>query len=247
MSLNSHGTGAPTTTLQMIGGDGFARHHHDGHQLVYVSTGVLVVTTDEGSWVAARDRAVWVPAGVLHEHRFYGPTAFHTMGFSDQDAPFPGGRPVVLAVTALARELIIAAADAQLPAPEARRVRAVLSDQLRRSEAQPLMLPTPHDDRLATACRLVEADLYEPRTIRWLAHRSGASERTLARLFRSEFGMTYPQWRTALRIYHAMIDLSSGATVTETAHKCGWATSSAFIDTFTRTLGQTPGSYRNRQ
>jgi methylphosphotriester-DNA--protein-cysteine methyltransferase len=39
--------------------------------------------------------------------------------------------------------------------------------------------------------------------------------------------------------------LAEGATVTETAHACGWATASAFVDTFARTMGQTPGAYRS--
>jgi AraC-like DNA-binding protein len=39
-------------------------------------------------------------------------------------------------------------------------------------------------------------------------------------------------------------DLAEGATVTEAAHRCGWATTSAFIDVFTQTMGQTPGTYR---
>ena len=56
--------------------------------------------------------------------------------------------------------------------------------------------------------------------------------------------MTYPQWRTTLRVFQAMIRLAEGANVTETAHACGWATTSAFIDTFTRSMGQTPGTYR---
>jgi AraC-like DNA-binding protein len=41
-----------------------------------------------------------------------------------------------------------------------------------------------------------------------------------------------------------MVLLAEGVTVTETAHRCGWATASAFIDTFTRTMGQTPGAYQ---
>ncbi|WP_329543551.1 helix-turn-helix domain-containing protein [Streptomyces sp. NBC_01356] len=41
------------------------------------------------------------------------------------------------------------------------------------------------------------------------AHRCiGVSERTLARLFRTEFGMTYPQWRTSIRVLHAMVLLA---------------------------------------
>jgi len=57
--------------------------------------------------------------------------------------------------------------------------------------------------------------------------------------------MTYPQWRTSLRIFHAMIRLAEGATVTETAHRCGWATTSAFIVVFSQAMGQTPGAYRD--
>lgn len=77
----------------------------------------------------------------------------------------------------------------------------------------------------------------------WLARHAGTSERTLARLFRTDLGMTYPQWRTSLRLFHAMVRLSAGVSVTQTAHACGWATPSAFVDTFSRTFGQTPGSY----
>jgi transcriptional regulator GlxA family with amidase domain len=109
---------------------------------------------------------------------------------------------------------------------------------------QPISLPTAHDARLAQACDLVVANVQQPRTLAWLARRAGTSERTLGRLFRAEFGMTYPQWRTNIRLFHAMIMLAGQASVTETAHRCGWATASAFIDTFRRAMGQTPGSYQ---
>ncbi|GGU71918.1 helix-turn-helix domain-containing protein [Streptomyces bacillaris] len=69
-------------------------------------------------------------------------------------------------------------------------------------------------------------------------------ERQLGRLFRAEFGGTYPQWCTTARIFQAMIELSEGATVTQAAHRCGWAAPSAFIDTFTRVMGRSPGGYR---
>jgi AraC-like DNA-binding protein len=42
-----------------------------------------------------------------------------------------------------------------------------------------------------------------------------------------------------------MIQLAEGASVTQTAHRCGWSTTSAFIDTFARTMGQTPGAYQS--
>jgi AraC-like DNA-binding protein/mannose-6-phosphate isomerase-like protein (cupin superfamily) len=232
--LHQHGPGAVVH-----------RHSHDYHQLIYVSTGVLAIHTEQGAWIASRDRAAWVPAGMWHEHRAYGPTSVHTIGFDAATAPLPDRSPTIVAVDSLLRELFVAATEPGLAAGEALRIRAVLLDRLRRAHVQPLALPAARDPRLAHACELVIGDLRQPRPLEWLARRANVSERTLTRLFRSEFGMTYPQWRTNVRVFHAMIELSDGATVTETAHGCGWATTSAFVDTFTRTMGQTPGAYRS--
>lgn len=219
------------------------RHRHDNHQLIYLSSGVLAIRTELGAWVASSDRAVWVPAGMWHEHRFYGRTRFHTMGCPAQAPWLSGTSPTVVAVDPLVRELIIAGTDEHLPTAQMNRIRAVLRDRLRRAEVQPLALPSARDPRLSEACQLVEADLALPRTLTWLAARVSTGTSTLARLFRSEFGSTYPQWRTNVRVFHAMVLLAEGAAVTETAYACGWATSSAFIDTFAKTMGHTPGQY----
>ncbi len=241
-----HETVAPTYTDVLAAGDVIERHRHDGHQLIYVSTGVLVIQTERGSWVASHSRAVWIPAGLWHQHRFYGQSRFHTVGFPVGEAPLPECSPTVVAVNSLLRELLIASADDELPSTESRRIRAVLSDRLHRTTVEPVTLPTPRDPRLLDACELVQDDLSQGRTLRGLAAAVGTSERTLTRLFRTEFGTTYPQWRTNLRIFHSMIHLAQGASVTETAQRCGWASTSAFIDTFKRSMGQTPGTYRSR-
>jgi len=117
-------------------------------------------------------------------------------------------------------------------------------DQLRRAHEEPIMLPTPRDDRLAAACSLASEALGRPVSLADLARAVNVGERTLSRLFRREFGMTYPQWRTRVRVFEAMILLAGGASVTETASRCGWATTSSFVDTFHRMMGRTPGSYR---
>ncbi|MFF1615315.1 AraC family transcriptional regulator [Amycolatopsis sp. NPDC058278] len=229
---------------QHAAGQVIERHRHEEHQLVYVIRGVLAVRTDRGAWVACADRAVWMPAGTWHEHRVYGASEVLTLMFPVRDAPLDGGAPTVVAVSALLRELLLAATEPGLGTDEASRLHAVLRDRLRRAHDQPLTLPEARDPRLAHACRLVTDDLSRPRTTAWLARRTGTSERTLSRLFRLEFGTTYPQWRTTTRVFHAMVQLAEGASVTQTAHRCGWATPSAFVETFTRTMGRTPGSYR---
>ncbi|WP_328615588.1 helix-turn-helix transcriptional regulator [Amycolatopsis sp. NBC_00355] len=225
-------------------GEVITRHRHEDHQLIYVSSGVLAVHTDHGTWAAGAHRAAWIPAHTWHEHRVHGHAEVHTLAFATQEALLPGDSPTVIAVSGLLRELLIAATEPGLPPGEARRLRAVIHDRVRRAHVAPLTLPRARDPRLAHACRLVTDDLARPRTITWLARRVGASERHLARLFRGEFGTTYPQWRTTTRVFQAMLELTAGSSVTQTAHRCGWATTSAFVDTFTRTMGQTPGTYR---
>ncbi|MGW0968771.1 helix-turn-helix domain-containing protein [Streptomyces sp. NPDC002516] len=247
MSQIRHQPTAPTSTRLLGGGETIDRHRHDDHQLIYVSSGVLAITTEHGSWIASDDRALWVPANTWHEHRFYGRSRFHTIGF-----PARGGtplldteRPTVIAVDALVRELLIALTATTLTRPETRHIEAVLRDRLRRVTTEPVALPAANDQRLADACRLVEEDLHEPRTLAELAALVHTSERTLSRLYRDEFGLTFPQWRTRVRIFTAMVMLAEGATVTGTARACGWGTTSAFVQTFAQTVGVTPGTYRS--
>ena len=42
---------------------------HKRAQLVFASTGVIVVRTRQGTWVIPPQRAVWVPGAVEHETR----------------------------------------------------------------------------------------------------------------------------------------------------------------------------------
>lgn len=123
---------APTSAESRAAGDVIDRHRHDDHQLIYVGTGVLAIQTERGSWVASYDRAVWIPAGIWHQHRFYGQSSFHTIGFPVGQVPLPDSSPTIVAVSSLLRELLIACTDAELPAAESRRIRAVLRDRNQR-------------------------------------------------------------------------------------------------------------------
>jgi len=249
MSKIRHDTVAPTTTALHAAGEMIDRHSHEEHQFACVTSGVLAVRTPEGLWVAPPGRGVWLPAGTWHEHRFYGDSSFHTIGFPTADpahgipAAMPLDRPVIVDVNSLAREVIIACTAPGVADDEYSRLAAVLGDQLARLPHRPTSLPTPADPRLARACELVTTDLSQPLSLPDLAGAVHVSDRTLARLFRAELAMTYPQWRTAVRIYQALIDLAEGRSITETGHRCGWATTSAFIDSFRRATGQTPGAY----
>ncbi|MFI5828567.1 AraC family transcriptional regulator [Streptomyces sp. NPDC051578] len=239
-----HASVAPTRTQRLASGEAIHAHRHDDHQIIYAGRGVLAITTSEGSWVAPGTRAIWVPAGTVHEHRAYGELDLHLVGLPAVENPLGLGAPTVLAVGPLLRELIIAYThDGDDGSDERARLRAVLLDQLRTSPQQPLHLPTPTTPLLRTLCDVLQADPGDGRTLAELGKEVGASDRTLSRLFRSDLGMTFPQWRTQLRLHHALILLTERTPVTTVAHQCGWSSASAFIDVFRRAFGHTPGSH----
>ncbi|MCO1579205.1 helix-turn-helix transcriptional regulator [Crossiella sp. SN42] len=241
MSKSRHMPVAPTTHRELAAGSGIDPHRHDDNQIHYAATGVLAVTTDAGRWLAPATKALWVPAGVTHEHRAYGRIELHLIGLPVTQNPLGLTQPAVLAVGPLLREVIIAYTAMTGDTPERRRLLAVLLDQLRRSPQEPIRLPAARDARLAAVCARLHADPADARTLGEFGAEIGASERTLSRLCRAELGMSFPQWRTQLRLQHALMLLAEDLPVTTVAHRCGWATPSAFIDVFRRAFGHTPG------
>lgn len=89
----------------------------------------------------------------------------------------------------------------------------------------------------------LQADPGDGRSLSEWGRHAGASGRTLARLIERETGMGFARWRTQLRIAAALPRLAGGATVTRVAHEVGYATPSAFVAAFRRTLGAPPGAY----
>jgi AraC-like DNA-binding protein/quercetin dioxygenase-like cupin family protein len=218
--------------------------HRQGH-LVHAASGVLSLTTEHGTWIAPATRLAWVPAGFVHRHRAHGRTDMRILYLDDTLAAELPSRPAVLVASPLAREAVLAATagHARSAAATTHLVRVVV-DEVTAAPEQPLHLPEPRDPRLRETARLVERDLATPLSLHEIAHATGVGARTLSRLFRSETGMGYRQWRLQLRVHRALVLLAAGASVTDTAAACGWATTSQFIEQFTPLVGTTPGRYR---
>ncbi|AYN37812.1 AraC family transcriptional regulator [Streptomyces dangxiongensis] len=242
MTQVRHEPVAPTSARRLAAGTGIDAHRHDDHQLVYAGRGVLVVTTGAGSWTAPATRAIWIPGGTVHSHQAHGELELHLIGLPADTHPLGTDKPTVLLVSPLLRELIFACTrDPADDSPEHRRLRAVLCDQLRIAPRQPLHVPAPTTPQLKALCEILHADPADNRTLGALGRQVGASDRTLSRLFRTDLGMTFPQWRTQLRLSHALVLLAQDTPVTVVAHRCGWSSASAFIDVFRRAFGHTPG------
>ncbi|MEU8976776.1 helix-turn-helix transcriptional regulator [Streptomyces monashensis] len=234
---------APTRTQRLASGGEIDAHRHDDHQIAYASQGTIAVTTDAGSWIAPATRALWIPAGTIHQHQAHGKLDLHLVGLPATENPLGLDKPAVLAVSPLLRELIVAyTRDPENDSPPHLRLRDVMLDQLKTSPEQPLYLPTPTDPLLRELHDILRADPANNRPLDDLGRQIGASARTLSRRLRDDLGLTYPQWRTQIRLHHALILLADDAPVTTVAHRCGWSSASTFIDVFRRTFGRTPGS-----
>lgn len=221
-------------------------HQHRRAQLLYAASGVMEVITNAGIWVVPPQRAVWIPPGIPHRVRAQGGPLSMRSVYVHPDVPgLPDGCCVVT-VSPLLRELILTAmdiADGFDPNGRDGRLVQVLLDQVRELPVAPLHLPMVTDPRLM---RIADTLLDQPeddRTLDDWAAEAGASARTLARAFLADTGMTFGQWRQQVRLLAALARLASGHSVTTVALDLGYASQSAFIAMFRRTLGRTPGRY----
>ncbi|MBI5440011.1 MAG: helix-turn-helix transcriptional regulator [Deltaproteobacteria bacterium] len=100
------------------------------------------------------------------------------------------------------------------------------------------------DPRLRAATKYLREHLTEPLSIPALAEASGASVRTLRRLFAKELGLTPKAVLTANRIERARDLLAAGGTsVTEVALGVGYGSMSQFLAAFRKATGRLPSDF----
>ncbi|MBI3723594.1 helix-turn-helix transcriptional regulator [bacterium] len=235
-----------TLSHEFASGHRIPPHSHGWHQLVHATTGVMTVHTPEGAWVVPAHRGVWVPADVEHWIEISGRVAMRTLYVRPAVSRSLPVRCLALNVPPLLRELILHAVEI---GTLDRRVRAhvrllgVILDQLGTIEDAALHLPEPRDPRAQRLSRIVHDDPSDRRTLAELARGTGASKRTLERLFQAETGMSFSRWRRQLRFVEALRSLAAGAKVTGVALDAGYDSLSAFVSAFRRVFGVTPGRY----
>lgn len=203
-----------------------------------------------GIWVVAPEQAVWIPPGVDHQVSHAQDIAMRTLYIDPEVAETLPRDCCVVAVPALLRELILRSVEVGLDytaeGPGAR-IMVVILDELRALKPEPLHLPQPRDPRLLKVTQAMIDDPAEGRSLADWARGAGASERTLARLFVKQTGLTFGEWRERLRLVTAVARLAEGAAVTAVALDLGYQSPSAFIAMFRRSLGETPGRYLRRR
>lgn len=236
----------------------FEPHRHAWAQVAYCASGVLRVTaladgygaSGEVTYIVPPSRAVWIAPSALHSVDVLEAAQFRTLYVDPSVAPEGWHGCRVLVVSPLLRELVPALDEAGLaPAREAL-LTALVVDELRAADTQPLGVPLPPadtgDKRLRALCEAVLRAPSDRATLAQWAAEIGASERTVARLFREQLGMGYQQWRQQVVLAHALPLLARGVAVAQVADASGYASESAFTAMFKAAMGQPPSRFQPR-
>ncbi len=238
----------------------FQPHSHAWAQLAYCATGVVQVTAEQGgnaggeiTYIVPPSRAVWIAPGARHHVTVLEAAELRTLYIDASVTPRGWEGCRVMVVSPLLRESIHA-----LDAPTGRPLTAareqllssLVLDEITHADTQALGVPLPHpqtgDKRLRALCTAVLGAPSERATLAEWAAEIGASERTVARLFRDELGMSYQQWRQQAVLAHALPLLARGTPVSLVAAASGYASDSAFSAMFKSAMGQTPSHFQSK-
>jgi AraC-like DNA-binding protein len=218
-------------------------HIHRRGQLLYAVSGIMRVETAQAAWIVPPARALWLPPQWPHSVAMRSHIEMRTVYIAANACGGLPQQPALAEVSGLLRELILTLLQEPVTYDESGRggslARLILTELARLHERR-LEVPMPRDARaLRVARALLDDSSIDHDLDRW-ADVAGASRRTLARLFRSETGLGFAEWRARLRAIDGLARLSDGASVAETAASVGYASPSAFSAMIHRTLGGPP-------
>ncbi len=228
-------------------------HRHAWGQVAFSLTGIVRMTAGRGTYIVPPSRAVWVPPDVEHivtvvENAdlctlYLHQTAGHCGPDDSPDPSSPWRECRVLEVSALLRELatgLIEHIPTAVPTDRQHHLAALVLDELRRAQPVPIGVDMPHDKRLRTLCEAVLDDPTRWSTLETCARGAGASPRTIARLFRSELGTTFLQWRQQVLLAKALALAARKVPMSVISAELGYASASAFTAMVTRSMGAPP-------
>jgi AraC-like DNA-binding protein len=244
--VSTDGQAGPTAivvTFPMPVGTRFEWHSHDDHQLAWSPEGVLVVLTESGSWVLPPTRALWVPAGNVHETHASGVAVLRSVYLRTRGCPIDWREPTPVAISPLLAELILHLDDDSLHGRQRARAEAVLFDLLTPLPSTTIDVRLPTDPRARDVADALLANPTDARTLHAWGRAVGASSRTLARAFLTDTGLSFGRWRTLVRLRASLPHLAEGMPVSVVASHVGYRTASAFVAAFRAQTGTTPGRY----
>jgi AraC-like DNA-binding protein/quercetin dioxygenase-like cupin family protein len=221
-------------------------HTHDHGRLIHSVDGTINVVCAGQSWLLPPHRALWLPPGTLHDMSTRSAARMRSLDFVPRLAALLPRESFAISVSPLLRALIHRAVEIGTAYHDDRHHLALLKAiprEILLSKRSQIAIPFTADRRLAKVCRslLAGRDLKMPLD-HW-ADSAGASRRTLERLFVSETGMTFVQWRQHALMHLAIGRLVGGASISQVCLDLDILSTSAFHRMFRQVFETTPARY----
>lgn len=220
-------------------------HQHRRAQLLFAERGTMLVQTAQGAWLVPPSQAIWIPGGLTHAIAMLGAVATRSVYL--EPAIGRGAQCEVVGVSALLRQLLIAAVDLPVEydvASRAGKLMELLLEEVAVAPVLPLNLPFPSDPRLAARCRRFVARPDAQETIDAWSDALGLSRRSFTRRFRRETGLGFAAWQRRACLLAALPRLARGERVTTIAFDLGYSSSAAFATMVRQLTGAPPSRHR---
>lgn len=227
-------------------GHAIAPHRHRRGQLISGASGVIVLSTADGTWVMPPQRGMWIPPATEHRVRMVGDVRMQSLYLEPGAVPGMPAHCRVVGISPFMRSLITEALTVPIEYEENGRAGVLM--QLIRHDMQalpilPLSLHFPAHGALSERCRrFVERPSVHATIDEW-ADALNMSRRSFTRLFRRETGMSFMAWRQQACLLCAMPRLAAGEPVTTVAIDLGYENPAAFTLMFKRAFGSPPLAY----
>lgn len=233
-------------------GTSYALHTHQKHQLLYSVTGVARVESEVAQYLLPPQRAAWIPAGIAH--------ATHTSNsrtvslYFERSQLSAGEDLVVIEVPAVLREMILYAcrwtlADEHQEIDAAGKrffpaVAQLVEEQLAQPRALALPVAKSEVTERAISHLMTNPDIAG---LEELARHCGIGARTLRRRLADEMGIGFRELMCQVRVHlGATLLMRADASISSVAMSVGFASPSAFAQTFQRVTGVSPTEFRKR-
>lgn len=224
-------------------------HQHAWGSLDYAANGVMRYKIEGQNFISPPQYAVWIPPNT--EHSFHNAQAlvYRSVYLTQEYCEHLPLHPKILVISDIIKSILSDFAKRDVSTPDSEediRLAQVLIDQLCQAKVYQCYLPTTSHPGLLKILNFMREDPGNNFLLNEWAERLHVSERTLARHFVRELGMSFGEWRLRLKFLAAVDSLEAGSTVQEIAFDMGYSTASAFIAMFQRQGGLTPEQYRRR-
>ncbi|SBS40049.1 HTH-type transcriptional activator RhaS [Marinomonas spartinae] len=211
-------------------------HEHSVYQWFYVHEGSGIISTEDGGFLLLTGQLVYIPAYVSHEFIALKNSCLSLI-FSGEDVATPPIQSIgLLASHTLWTQLMAYLRHNQPHLTQAlwQHYDAILLDQLARfTPLQGYRLSSGCvDPRLLNVIESLSHSVSIKTSLASVSQQSGASERTLNRLFAEQLNTTYQAFRYQLVMQKAQQAYEQGESVTNIAFDLGYKSLSAFSRAF---------------